>query len=170
MELPRNLSLTDYVQSLDRTKHRVVLATGVFDLLHRAHKGFLLAAKRSGDVLLVGLESDTRVKQIKGESRPINPQIVRKQNLEAWGVADYVFVLPEQFSHPEDHEKLIALIRPDILAVSAHSNHLDKKQAILSKYGGQVKVVYEFDPTISTTQLLAEQKQLQAKKYNRLIK
>ena len=137
---------------------KIVLVTGVFDVLHGAHRNFLELAKAQGKVLLVGLESDVRVSQIKGQDRPINNQEIRLARLENWELADGVFILPEQFSLPLEHERVIAMIRPAILAVSSHTEHLEQKTRILQKYRGQVKVVFNQDPTTSTTQLLKTQK------------
>ena len=94
-------------------KKNKVLVTGVFDLLHKEHIEFLKKASDLGDYLIVGIESDVRVKQMKGESRPINAQKVRKENLEKLNLANEVFILPEQFSRPEDHIKLIKKIKPE---------------------------------------------------------
>ncbi|GIK84506.1 MAG: hypothetical protein BroJett025_11280 [Patescibacteria group bacterium] len=131
-----------------------VLVTGVFDVLHEEHRNFLKKAKSLGEYLVVGIESDVRVRQIKGEGRPVNTEQLRKKNVEALAIADEVFILPEQFSKPEDHSTLIQKIRPDYLAVSSHTKHLDKKQAILEQFGGEVVVVHEYNPKISTTKLL----------------
>lgn len=136
-----------------KSKKRI-LVTGVFDVLHEEHLQFLQKAKSLGDFLIVGIESDIRVKQIKGEGRPINSQAVRKKNLEKLRIADEVFILPEQFNKPEDHIALIGKVRPDFLAVSSHTHHLDKKQAILEQFGGKVVVVHEHNPKVSTTKLL----------------
>ncbi len=135
-------------------KKNIVLATGVFDILHQEHTNFLKNAKAIGDYLIVGVESDVRVRQMKGEGRPVNSQVVRVKNLLHLNIADEVFVLPEQFSKPEDHKALIQKIKPRYLAVSSHSQHLDKKQAILKEFGGEVVIVHEHNPEISTTKIL----------------
>lgn len=137
---------------------KIVLVTGVFDVLHRLHKLFLEKAKVAGDFLVVGLESDVRVTAMKGVGRPINSQTVRQRNLASLQLADIVFVLPEQFGKPADHEALIAYLKPAVLAVSSHTKHLEAKSAILQKHGGQVIVVLEHDPSVSTTQLLGARK------------
>jgi len=62
-------------------KQTVVLVTGVFDIFHSEHKVFLQKAKQAGDILLVGIESDVRVTQIKGPGRPINSQQKRQQRV-----------------------------------------------------------------------------------------
>lgn len=133
---------------------KIVLATGVFDILHSEHEKFLQAAKKQGDILLVGLESDTRVKQLKGPHRPLNPIKTRLQNLAALDLADYVFFLPEEFDHLQQHQALIQQLHPHILAVSSQTPHQPQKQKIIEKYGGKIKVVLPHNPQISTSKLL----------------
>jgi len=137
-------------------KPRKVLVTGVFDVLHQEHTRFLQAAKATGDYLLVGLESDKRVKQIKGADRPVFDQQTRKKNLEKLNLADEVFVLPEKFQTKADHIKLIRQLKPDVLAVSAHTAHQSEKTKIMQECGGQLKVVYQHNPKFSTTQLISK--------------
>lgn len=145
-------------QNARRAGQTVVLVTGVFDVLHEEHKNFLLAAKKEGDVLLVGLESDVRVKEMKGPDRPVNSQQVRHHNVRAWGIAQSVFILPEVFGVPE-RRALIEFLRPHILAVSSHTNHLEKKAAIMEEFGGTLKIVYEHQPEVSSTDLIEKSKQ-----------
>lgn len=134
--------------------NKKVLVTGVFDILHKEHVNFLKKAKALGDYLVVAIESDVRVKQMKGEDRPINSQNKRKENLEKLNLADEVFILPEEFNKPEHHKELIKKIKPKFLAVSSHTKYLDKKQAILNELGGEVVIVHDHNPEISTTNLL----------------
>lgn len=133
---------------------QIVLATGVFDLLHHEHQIFLQKAKALGDWLVVGIESDKRVKEMKGLERPILPEAERLKNLQALEIADEVFILPEQFNRPEDHLRLVKKVGAQILAVSSHTAHLDKKQQIMAQVGGRVEVVHEHNPEISTSILL----------------
>lgn len=131
-----------------------VLVTGVFDLLHREHIIFLRKAQKLGDHLIIGIESDKRVREIKGPNRPINDQETRKSNLEFEQIADEVIILPEQFAKKEDHIKLIKKVKPDILAVSSHTAHIDKKEKIMNMLGGRVEVIHDHNPAISTTLIL----------------
>lgn len=133
-----------------------VLVTGVFDVLHKEHFNFLKKAKALGDYLIVGIESDVRVRQMKGKGRPIHSQAVRVANLKKISDIDEVFILPEQFSNPADHSALIQKIKPKYLAVSSHTQHLDKKEAILQQHGGKVVVVHTHNPLVSTTQILSQ--------------
>lgn len=134
----------------------IVLATGVFDLFHQEHQKFLQKAKSAGDFLVVGVESDSRVQKIKGIGRPIHKAQQRLQQVSDFPSVDLVALLPEKFNRPEHHRALIALLEPDVLAVSSHSTHQEKKQAILHEFGGTLKVVHKHNPSISTTQILAK--------------
>lgn len=137
-----------------RQGKKVVLVTGVFDLFHEEHRNFLRRAKAAGDILIVGLESDARVQELKGADRPVQDQVTRLRQLTDFSSVDFAEILPQSFSRPEHHKVLIHLIQPAILAVSSHSPHLEKKQAILQEVGGVVKVVHEHNPLVSTTELV----------------
>lgn len=141
------------LQRLWKRKRRVVLVTGVFDLFHQEHQNFLRKAKAEGEVLVVGIESDVRVKKNKGQSRPVNDETHRLQQLQLFSEVDLAFILPEKFDAPQDHLALLKLIKPQVLAVSSHTPHLVEKQRLMKQVGGEVKVVYEQNPEVSTTRL-----------------
>lgn len=141
----------------------LTLVTGVFDVLHQEHRNFLVKARATADLLVIGLESDLRVRQMKGEGRPINKQAKRLTNLKAWDLADFIFILPEQFSKPDDHRRLIGRIKPDFLAVSSHTSHQREKAAILAEFGAKLVVVHDFNPGFSSSQIINE-RQAQEKK------
>ncbi len=145
-----------------KNKKVVVLVTGVFDALHNEHDAFLRKAKAQGDVLLIGVESDARVRQIKGSDRPVYSEAERVAALESLALAERVFVLPEQFSDPKEHLALLRQVQPDILAVSSHSPHLKEKEQLLQEIGGRVVVVHQHNPTISSTILLEKKRQEQS--------
>lgn len=137
---------------------RTVLTTGVFDLLHSEHKNFLLKAKEAGDFLIVAIESDKRVKEIKGEDRPIDSELIRLKNISRIPFVDCAFILADNFGEMGQPRLLIATIRPDILAVSSHSPHLDKKKAILREFGGKMEIVHQHNSRVSTTKILNDSK------------
>jgi cytidyltransferase-like protein len=149
-------------QDTNQKNRTLILATGVFDVLHQEHRNFLGAAKAVGDVLIIGLETDRRVKVIKGVDRPVNNQETRKANLSAWHLANAVFILPEDFHLAHRREELIKLLRPKILAVSSHTEHLEEKARVMGLIGGEVRVVYQHNPETSTTKLLVRQNQQKA--------
>lgn len=156
--VPFDQEFLDRLKKIQKKSAKIVLVTGVFDLLHYAHRQFLLKARSKGDALLIGVESDVRVRQLKGAGRPIHTQAERQHQLENLSIADLVFILPEQFSQPADHQALIKTIQPRVLAVSANSPHLEEKQKVMSTVGGKVEIVMEHDPSISTTLLLEQMK------------
>lgn len=132
----------------------LVLATGVFDVLHFEHINFLNKAKEAGDVLLVGIETDQRVSILKGSDRPINNERSRIENLNRLQIADAVFLLPANFDDPEDHRAFIRLIGPDVLAASSHSPYLEVKRKIMQDFGGKLSVVHQHNPEISSTKII----------------
>lgn len=143
--------------TVKQTKGGVVLATGVFDMLHQEHVIFLQKAAQLGDFLLVGVESDARVRSLKGSGRPVFTAVIRARQVAAIPGVSAVVVLPEGFSRPADHAAFLQLVQPQFLAVSASSAHLDKKQAAVAAVGGELVVVHEHNSAVSSTQLLAEQ-------------
>lgn len=134
----------------------LILATGVFDVLHEEHVTFLRRAKALGGILVVAIESDVRVKQLKGPERPIHPQKVRQQRLEQLGFIDRVEVLPEKFNSVEERVAFLQAIKPDILAVSSHTPHLAEKIRIMKELGGRVEIVHQHNPKVSSTLLIKQ--------------
>ncbi|PIR98914.1 hypothetical protein COT87_02175 [Candidatus Collierbacteria bacterium CG10_big_fil_rev_8_21_14_0_10_44_9] len=130
----------------------IVLATGFFDLLHAEHINFLQKAKAVGDILIAAVESDERARITKGEGRPVETQQLRCQKLSKY--ADYVIALPSDFDTFEAYDSLISAVKPQIYAVSSHISHQKTKDFLVEKYGGHLEVVHEFNPAISTTQII----------------
>lgn len=94
-----------------RQRRRIVLANGCFDLLHVGHIRYLEGAKREGDVLVVGINSDASARALKGEDRPILPAQARAELVAALAAVDYVVV----FEEPNVDALLTALV-PDVHA------------------------------------------------------
>ena len=88
---------------------RIVLANGCFDVLHVGHARYLAGAKREGDVLVVGVNSDASVTQLKGAGRPILPERARAELVAAFAAVDYVVI----FSEP-NVEMLLTELRPAV--------------------------------------------------------
>lgn len=147
----------DIRQQLENARmegQKIVLVTGVFDILHRAHRKFLVQARTQGDFLIVGVESDKRVKELKGEDRPINPAEKRAEQVLNLGVPDAVFILPEEFSEYVDHVSLVQLISPDILAISSNTPNQEAKKKVMKEVGGKLVVVMEEDRGVSTSKMI----------------
>lgn len=91
---------------------RLVTLNGSFDLLHAGHLDMLEEAKRQGDVLFVGLNSDRSVREGKGEGRPIIPEMERAALLAALACVDYVVILDE--SYADVPYVLLRTVRPAV--------------------------------------------------------
>ena len=89
----------------------VVFTNGCFDILHRGHVHVLRQAKAAGDLLIVALNSDRSVQEIKGAKRPVLPETDRIELIGAMEMVDYVIIFDEP-----DPSKLIAAIKPNVLA------------------------------------------------------
>ena len=102
------------VESRRRQGQRIVFTNGVFDLLHPGHVRYLQAARREGDALIVGINSDRSVRANKGPSRPIMPEHERAEVLEALACVDAVVVFDE-----ETPAVIIEALQPDVLVKGA---------------------------------------------------
>ena len=134
----------------------IVLAGGCFDILHKGHLLFLRNARDQGDVLFLFLESDENVKRLKGDDRPINSQEVRAKALSNLPFVDYVIKLSKL---PTDkyYDRLIAQIKPDVIAVTEEDPNLAKREDQASRVGGKVKSVTR-RTKYSTTDKIAQLK------------
>ena len=103
-------ALQRQLTKLHRRGTRIVFTNGCFDLIHPGHVRYLRAAKRLGDVLVVGLNSDASVRRLKGPSRPLVPQRDRCEVLAALDMVDYVTLFNEDTPYT-----LIKQVQPDVL-------------------------------------------------------
>jgi D-beta-D-heptose 7-phosphate kinase/D-beta-D-heptose 1-phosphate adenosyltransferase len=92
----------------------IVFTNGVFDLLHPGHVRYLQQARRLGDALVVGVNSDRSVRAIKGPQRPITPDTERAEIVAALACVDAAVVFDEETPHA-----LIAAVQPDVLVKGA---------------------------------------------------
>lgn len=95
----------------DRSDKKIVFTNGCFDIIHRGHVEYLNEAKKLGDILIVGLNSDASVRKLKGSERPVNQELDRQFVLQNLKAVDFVEIFSEQTPL-----KLIKKINPDILA------------------------------------------------------
>ena len=98
------------VLSLEGKSKSIVFTNGCFDLLHIGHVRYLQEAKQQGDFLVVGINSDTSVKKLKGPTRPIQNENDRAEILAALECVDATIIFNE-----ETPERIIKLIKPDVL-------------------------------------------------------
>ena len=99
---------------LQSTGGTVVFTNGVFDLLHPGHVRYLQDARRLGDALIVGVNSDRSVRASKGPDRPINPEGERAEVLSSLGCVDLAVIFDEDTPYA-----LISRVQPDVLVKGA---------------------------------------------------
>ena len=96
-------------QRLRQAGQRIVFANGCFDLLHVGHVRYLEGARQQGDVLVVGVNSDRSVRQLKGEGRPLLPEEARAELLAAMEPVDYVVIFDDLTAG-----NILRDLRPDV--------------------------------------------------------
>ena len=133
-----------------RQQQRVVFTNGCFDLMHIGHIRYLQAARNLGDVLVVGVNSDSSVRTLnKGTDRPIVPDVQRAEVLAALACVDYVVIFPEP-----DPGTLIATLPPDILVKGGDwpVDRIVGRETVEAR-GGRVQTI-PLVPGVSTTTLV----------------
>lgn len=136
-------------RKLKKEGKKIVFTNGCFDLIHKGHIYLLREAKKLGDVLIVGINSDKSVKKIKGEKRPILKEGERTFIIDNIKGVDYVVLFDE-----ETPEKLIKEICPDFLVKGGDY----KKEEVVGKEfveksGGRV-IIIPYLKNFSTTKLI----------------
>ena len=120
-----------------REGERVTLANGNFDLLHVGHVRYLHGAKMLGGKLVVAINSDASVRQLKGEGRPIMPENERAEIVAALEDVDAVVIFPEL-----DVRTIIREIHPDIQAKGTdYTVYSVPERDAVAEYGGKVRIV-----------------------------
>ncbi len=132
----------------------LVVATGVFDLLHIGHLRFLEAARHLGDRLVVGIEGDERVRRWKGPNRPIQSQEDRAALLEALRVVDRIFLVTGERVDPDYYVELLRPMHARFLAVTADDPLLEVKREAMRSIGVDLRVVIPRIENHSTTRLV----------------
>jgi rfaE bifunctional protein nucleotidyltransferase chain/domain len=134
-----------------RQGRRVVLANGCFDTLHVGHVRYLAGARREGNLLVVGVNSDVSVSRLKGPGRPILDQQARARLVAAIEDVDYVVVFPEP-----NVESLLEDLRPDVHAKGTdYTQETVPERAVAKRLGIDVAIVG--DPKNHSTRAFLEQ-------------
>jgi len=133
-------ALSAFVRDARAAGRTIVFTNGVFDILHPGHLRYLQAARRHGDVLIVGLNSDASVRRNKGPSRPINPEAERAEVLEALECVDAVSVFDEDT--PAD---IIRRLQPDVLVKGADwpADQIVGRETVEARGGRVVRIPVE---------------------------
>ncbi|MDR3668649.1 MAG: D-glycero-beta-D-manno-heptose 1-phosphate adenylyltransferase [Ignavibacteriaceae bacterium] len=134
---------------LKNQNKKIVFTNGCFDILHSGHVDYLSQARKLGDYLVVGINSDLSIKKIKGDKRPIIKELERAIVLDSLKCVDYVIFFDE-----DTPEQLIKSLVPDILVKGADWT-LDKivGRDIVEANGGEIKTI-EFSYNQSTSKII----------------
>jgi D-beta-D-heptose 7-phosphate kinase/D-beta-D-heptose 1-phosphate adenosyltransferase len=128
---------------------KVVFSNGCFDIIHKGHKTYLNAARELGDFLIIGLNSDSSVKELKGSNRPVIDQNNRANNLLKLDCVDAVTIFNE-----DTPEKLINDLSPDLIVKGGDYKPEEVIGAdYVQSYGGEV-IILPFVPGYSSTNII----------------
>lgn len=130
---------------------RVAATNGCFDILHVGHVRYLAAARKLGDVLVVGVNGDDSVHRLKGEGRPVNRQQDRAEVLTALESVDYVTIFPEKRA-----TNFLRAAEPAVYAKGGDytTDTLDpEERSALEQFGTRIEII-PFEKGYSTSELL----------------
>jgi rfaE bifunctional protein nucleotidyltransferase chain/domain len=143
--------LADIADSLRAQGRKLVLTNGCFDLLHVGHVRYLQAAGALGDALVVAINGDDSVRELKGKGRPLNSEKDRAEIVAALACVDYAVIFPEIRV-----TRMIEKVRPaiyvkggDYTPATLHS----EERAALEKVGAEIRIL-PFEPGHSTSDLI----------------
>ncbi len=141
--------LIETVAGLKKMGKTIVTTNGVFDILHTGHIRYLFEAKKMGDVLIVGINSDASTRALKGETRPINTELDRSEVVHALQAVDHVVIFDEL-----DPRALLEIIKPDF-HVKGGDYIMDKiiEKDVVEAGGGTV-ILIDASPGYATTNII----------------
>lgn len=138
--------MAEEIAQLKKQGKKVVFTNGVFDILHIGHLTYLEEARELGDVLVVGVNSDSSVKVNKGDKRPINGQNNRALMLLGTKFVDYVVIFDEKTP-----EKILEILKPDIHVKGGDYTKDELPETeVVERNGGEVRIL-SFVDNASTT-------------------
>jgi rfaE bifunctional protein nucleotidyltransferase chain/domain len=147
-------SLDELAKTVEHLKGiglRIVLTSGSFDLIHLGHVKYLAKAKALGDVLVVGVDSDAKIRRRKGEDRPMVPERERLEMLAHQRPVDLLYLKPDE----EERWALIKAVEPDVLVLTADHSYTEEEQAALEGIVGEIAIL-ERQATITTSERIRQ--------------
>jgi rfaE bifunctional protein nucleotidyltransferase chain/domain len=126
-----------WVEHLRHDGKTIVFTNGVFDLLHPGHVRYLQDARHEGDALIVGVNSDRSVREIKGPERPLTPEAERAEVLAALSSVDAVVIFDEP-----DPQHIINRLQPDVLVKGADwaADRIIGRETVEARGGRTVRI------------------------------
>jgi D-beta-D-heptose 7-phosphate kinase/D-beta-D-heptose 1-phosphate adenosyltransferase len=147
--------LDETLKNLKKQGKKIVWTNGCFDLLHEGHIKYLKKSKEQGDFLVVGLNSDSSIKRLKGSNRPIMPERARAEILASLEFVDFIMIFDED--SPCKH---LSILKPDVYVKGGDYtldtiNQIERK--IVDSYGGKIFITGLVEG-ISTSKIIEKMK------------
>jgi D-beta-D-heptose 7-phosphate kinase/D-beta-D-heptose 1-phosphate adenosyltransferase len=133
---------SDKIKFIAHSNSNIVFTNGCFDILHSAHLRLLQFAKKQGDLLVVGLNSDDSIKRFKGESRPVNTLEERCELLNSLGFIDYIIVFTD-----DSPLRILSLLKPKIMVKGGDY----KVESVIGREHASEVIIYDYIQGLSTT-------------------
>ena len=143
--------LKEIIENLKGKNKKIVWTNGCFDLIHEGHIKYLKKAREIGDCLVLGLNSDSSIRQIKGPGRPIRPEKARAEIISSFEFVDYVLIFSEV-----DATKHLSVLKPDVYVKSGNytlETIHQGERAVVEGYGGKIVLIPSIDD-ISTSKII----------------
>ena len=142
--------LADLIRNIRGNGKKIVTINGTFDILHKGHEKILNEAKKQGDVLIVGVNSDRSVRKNKGETRPVNSEFNRAKMLANFAYVDFVTIFDEQTPI-----QMLEIIKPDVHVNGSEYGKQCIEASTVEKNGGRVYII-KLIKGFSTSRIIGE--------------
>jgi rfaE bifunctional protein nucleotidyltransferase chain/domain len=149
--VPSLEEMTRTVSHLKGLGYTVVLTSGSFDLIHLGHVKYLARAKELGDILVVGVDSDAKIRRRKGEDRPMVPEQERLELLAHQRPVDLIYLKEDE----DPKWGLIKAVEPDTLVLTADHSYSDEDLAGLGEIVGDIQVI-ERQAAVTTSERIRQ--------------
>lgn len=149
--VPSLEEMTRVVSHLRGLGYRIVLTSGSFDLIHLGHVKYLARAKELGGILVVGVDSDAKIRRRKGEDRPMVPESERLELLAHQRPVDLIYLKEEA----DPQWGLIKAVEPDVLVLTADHSYTPDQLSALEEVVGEV-VVLERQSSVTTSERIRQ--------------
>src|SRR4051794_34570336 len=149
--VPSLEEMTRTVSHLKGLGYSIVLTSGSFDLIHLGHVKYLARAKELGDILVVGVDSDAKIRRRKGEDRPMVPEDERLELLAHQRPVDVIYLKQDE----DPRWGLIKAVEPDVLVLTADHSYSPEQLAELGEVVGEVQVI-ERQASVTTSERIRQ--------------
>lgn len=145
--------LSDFRKQVSEKGKKIVFTAGNWDLIHIGQMRYLAEAKKKGDILVVGVQSNQAIKEVKGPGKPILDELIRAESLCFLKSVDYIIINPTPSA-----KAIVELLKPDVF-ISVQEDWASgwkesKEYKTVTSYGGTFEVVERQSLSVSTTQII----------------